>query len=97
MKLAQMFAGWVENDPDFEILAPVNLSLVCFRYSHPGMTEEQLNTSNKELLQKINATGEVYLTHTVLNGKYCIRLSVGQRNTEEKHVRRVWEIVKDVV
>jgi aromatic-L-amino-acid decarboxylase len=96
VKLAQLFAGWVENDPDFEILAPVNLSLVCFRYTNPELNEEHLNAINKDLLQKINATGEVYLTHTVLNGKYCLRLSVGQRNTEEKHVKRVWEIVKSI-
>jgi len=97
IKLAQLFASWVENDRDFEILAPVNLSLVCFRYTNPELNEEHLNARNKDLLQKINATGEVYLTHTVLNGKYCIRLSVGQRNTEEKHVKRVWEILKEVV
>ena len=96
IKLAQLFASWVENDRDFEILAPVNLSLVCFRYTNPELNEEHLNARNKDLLQKINATGEVYLTHTVLNGKYCIRLSVGQRNTEEKHVKRVWEILKSI-
>ncbi len=94
--LAQKFASWIREDGDFEILAPVNLSLVCFRYVKPGGSDTQLNESNKHLLERINASGEVYLTHTILNGKYCLRLSVGQRTTEEWHVKRVYELLKEL-
>ncbi|MFW5663783.1 MAG: pyridoxal phosphate-dependent decarboxylase family protein [bacterium] len=95
--LAQKFASWLRDMPGYEILAPVNLSLVCFRYRKPGLDEASLNDFNKKLLAEINASGEVYLTHTVLNGKYCLRLSVGQRTTEERHVRRVFELLEDFV
>jgi aromatic-L-amino-acid decarboxylase len=92
--LARQFAQWIEKDPDFEILAPVNLSLVCFRMVKPGLLTDELNDLNKRLLEKINSTGEVYLTHTILSSNYCIRLSVGQRNTQERHIRMVYEFCK---
>lgn len=95
--LAQKFASWIREDGNFEILAPVNLSLVCFRYVKDGVSDIQLNEFNKSLLEKINASGDVYLTHTVLNGKYCMRLSVGQRTTEERHVRRVFDLLKSFI
>lgn len=95
--LAHKFASWIREDGNFEILAPVNLSLVCFRYIKPGDSESQLNEFNKGLLEKINASGDVYLTHTVLNGKYCLRLSVGQRTTEERHVRKVFDLLKTFI
>ncbi len=94
VELAQKFASWIADDPRLEILAPVNLSLVCFRHIKPGLSEEQTNELNRQLLGSINASGEVYLTHTVLSGKYCLRLSVGGRTTEEVHVRKVYELLK---
>jgi aromatic-L-amino-acid decarboxylase len=93
--LANTFATWVKNDNSFEILAPVNLSLVCFRFRNNSMSEDELNEFNKILLEKVNTSGEVYLTHTVLSGKYCLRLSVGQRTTEEKHIRKVYDLLKE--
>ena len=95
INLAQEFAGWIEKDEEFEILAPVNLSLVCFRFVKPGQSEEELTALNKKLLKNINASGKVYLTHTVLNGRYCLRLSVGQRNTRVRHVEQVWDLIKE--
>lgn len=97
IQLANTFAGWIEAHPDFELLAPVNLSLVCFRYNNQKFSQEELNTFNPSLLEKINASGEVYLTHTVLNGNYCLRLSVGQRNTELQHVEKVWQIIQKAI
>jgi len=94
VSLANTFAELLKNDNSFEILAPVNLSLVCFRYRNNSMPEEELNEFNKKLLDNVNISGEVYLTHTVLSGKYCLRLSVGQRTTEEKHIRKVFELLK---
>ena len=92
--MAGQFASWIEADPDFEILAPQQLSLVCFRYNPGNLNEEQLTQANKELLEKVNSSGEVFLTHTSLKGTYCIRLSVGQRTTTIEHVRKVWTLLR---
>jgi len=92
LRLAQLFKGWIEENGNFELMAPVNLSLVCFRLND-GRKEKELNELNAKLLERINATGKVFLTHTTLRGKYVLRLVVGQRTTEEKHVRQAWEII----
>jgi aromatic-L-amino-acid/L-tryptophan decarboxylase len=97
VELARMFAQWIENDENFEILAPVQLSLVCFRYKNVGWDAQQHNDFNKILLEKINTTGKFYLTHTLLHGKFCIRLSVGQRTTEEQHIRKLWDTIRNLV
>lgn len=97
IKLAQDFAGWVDDDPGWETLAPVPLNTVCFRYlpdGWKGMDDEQVNQLNKELLDRVNAEGTMYLTHTKLFGKFTLRLAVGQTNTQEKHVKQAWEILK---
>ena len=94
LRLAKLFAGWLQNDSRFETMAPVSLSLVCFRLND-GRAESQLNELNAELLQKVNATGNVFLTHTALRGKYVLRMMIGQRTTTEKHVRQAWEIITD--
>ncbi len=94
---ARHFAGLIESSDTFEILAPVNLSLVCFRYNPGTITEEQLLILNQSLLDKINDSGQVYLTHTSLKGKYAIRLSVGQRTTEKRHVEKVWELLQEAI
>ncbi len=92
IRLAKLFQGWVEARPDFRILAPVDFSLVCFRFDD-GRPEADLNALNKTLLERVNAHGRVFMTHTVLNGRYTIRLVVGQRTTAERHVREAWEII----
>ncbi len=92
IRLADMFKGWVEADGRFELLAPVDLSLVCFRLND-GLGEAGLNDLNRRLLEKVNASGRVYMTHTSLKGKFTIRLVVGQRTTEECHVREAWDII----
>ena len=96
MRLASVFAGWVDNDPDFERLAPAPFSVVCFRAKPAGRewTEAELEALNQRLLDAMNATGEVFLSHTKLNGRYTLRLAVGNLRTEERHVRRAWEIAK---
>jgi aromatic-L-amino-acid decarboxylase len=92
IRLAQLFRGWVEAHATFEILAPVNFSLVCFRFND-GQGEAELNAFNARLMEAINKTGKVYLTHTTLKGKYALRLVVGQRTTQEHHVRAAWELI----
>ncbi len=90
--LAQKFKDWVEKHDCFELMAPVNLSLVCFRLND-GRGEEDLNRLNQEFLERLNRSGKVFLTHTTLRGKYVLRMAIGQRTTEEKHVREAWELM----
>ncbi len=93
LRLAQLFKSWVEEDSRFELMAPVPLSLVCFRLND-GRPEPELNKLNQKLLGRINATGRVFLTHTSLRDRYVLRLAIGQRTTQERHVRQAWEIIQ---
>ena len=95
--MARELAGWVAEDPAFELMAPVRFGLVCFRWRSAGRTEEELDALNARLLAEVNATRERYLTHTRLGGRYVIRLVVGQRATEREHVQRAWEAVRTAV
>jgi len=92
IRLAQLFAGWVRENAQFELMAPVPFSLVCFRFNDGG-EEQSLDALNKKLLESINATGEVFLTHTTLGGRYVLRLAIGQRTTTERHVREAWNLI----
>ena len=92
IRLAALVRGWVEEDGRFELLAPVDLALVCFRLND-GREESELNELNHRLLELVNASGPVFLSHTTLRGKYTLRLVVGQRTTEERHVRQAWDIL----
>lgn len=96
IRLAHLFAAWVDADPGFERLAPVPFSVVCFRAvpRDRPRSEEELEALNGRLLDAINATGEVFLSHTKLDGRYVLRLAVGNLRTEERHVRRAWEIAR---
>lgn len=93
LRLARLFRDWVEADQNFEVMAPVNVSLVCFRMND-GRSEDKLNELNRELLDRINATAKVFLTHTTLRGRYVIRMMIGQTNTREEHVRQAWNIIR---
>lgn len=95
LRLARLFKGWVEETPNFELMAPVRFGLVCFRLND-GRKEEALNRLNKELLDRLNATGKVYLSRTVLKGKFTLRMVIGQRTTAERHVRSAWELVRSI-
>jgi len=92
LRLAGLFRGWLEADRRFELLAPADLGLVCFRLND-GRDEAGLDALNRELLARINGTGRVFLTHTTLRGKFTVRLVVGQRTTRERHVGEAWEII----
>jgi len=85
--LAQEFARWVGESPEFELAAPVPLNLVCFR--HRGG-----EAANQKLLDRLNGSGELYLTHTKLDGKLALRMSIGQTQTEARHVRAAWEKIR---
>ncbi len=93
-------ARWLEeqvvNHHEFEIMAPVPLSLVCFRYRPSCVIgTEFLNRVNKELLDKLNATGRIFLTHTKLNGQYTLRMSIAGTHTTQQHVEKAWELIKE--
>jgi aromatic-L-amino-acid decarboxylase len=88
--LAQEFARWVGASNEFELVAPAPLNLVCF--AHKGGDEV-----NRRLLECLNQDGRIYLTHTVLNGRYTLRFCVGQTWTETGHVQRAWELITNAV
>lgn len=81
--LAREFAGWVRDDSRFELAAPVPLNLVCFR--HKGG-----DAANQSLMDRLNRSGDLYLTHTKLNDRFTLRLCIGQANTQRRHVERAW-------
>ena len=94
VRLAKEFAGWVDAHPQMERMAPVNFSVVCFRVRPEGVDDEsELERLNAAMLEKINASGEVFLSHTKLKGRYCIRIAVGNLQTGIDHVRRAFDLV----
>lgn len=95
IRLAQLFASWVQAAPDFEVVAPVPFSTVCFRAVPQQVPQAQWNELNERLMEAVNATGEAFLSHTKLNGRYIIRLAIGNIRTEERHIRRVWELLNE--
>jgi aromatic-L-amino-acid/L-tryptophan decarboxylase len=88
--LAQELAGWIRADARFELAAPVPLNLVCFR--HRGG-----EAVNQRIMDTLNASGQMYLTHTRLDGQLTLRLCIGQTNTERRHVVRAWQLIQNAV
>jgi aromatic-L-amino-acid decarboxylase len=86
IRLAQLFAGWVDEDPAWELVAPQRFSLVVFRRN--GTDEE-----NEAIVERANASGEIFLSHTRLEGRYVLRLAIGNARTTEDDVRRAWEVL----
>jgi len=99
IRLAQQFAQWVSQDPDFELLAPAPLSLVCFRAAPHSLKDDEggLDALNETLLDHVNASGEIFLSHTRLNGCYALRLVVGHIRTSEVHIARAWQLLRETV
>ena len=85
--LAALFEGWVREEPGWELTAPRPFALVCFR--RDGTDEE-----NEALLERVNRTGEIFISHTKLNGRYTLRLAVGNARTTEADVRRAWGVLR---
>jgi aromatic-L-amino-acid decarboxylase len=88
VRLAQEFAAWVREDDRFELAAPVPLNLVTFR--HKGG-----DGINQTIMDRLNRSGDLFLTHTKLNGKLTLRLCIGQTNTQARHVENAWKRIKD--
>lgn len=100
-RLAQLFASWVDASADWELMAPTPFALVCFR-ARPSRAEEtseggaqRLDALNEAIMHGVNATGKAFLSHTKLNDKLTLRLSVGNIRTTEKHVKQVWELLNE--
>jgi aromatic-L-amino-acid decarboxylase len=94
MRLARLFAGWVDGSPAFERLAPVPFSVVCFRARSNGLSEPEIDVLNERLLESINDTGEIFISHTKLDGRYTLRLAIGNLHTTEQHVARAWALLQ---
>jgi aromatic-L-amino-acid decarboxylase len=97
MDIARTCAKWIDDDPEFERLAPVPLSVVCFRWNpnRGTLTDANLDEANERILNAVNATGEVFLSHTRVRGRFALRIAVVHLNTTEAHVRRAWTLVRD--
>ena len=87
VRLAQLFAEWVRQDDRFELAAPAPLNLVCFR--HKGG-----DAANQTIMERLNRSGDLFLTHTKLSGKLTLRLCVGQTNTRSQHVEKAWRRIQ---
>jgi aromatic-L-amino-acid decarboxylase len=87
VRLAQLFASWVEAEPGWEIVAPQRFSLVAFRKD--GSDEE-----NEAIVERANRSGELFLSHTKLDGRYVMRLAIGNERTTEDDVRRAWDALR---
>ncbi|HSO29844.1 MAG TPA: hypothetical protein VLS28_08055, partial [Candidatus Sulfomarinibacteraceae bacterium] len=102
LEMAQTLAGWVDANPDFERLAPVSFSVVCLRYRPRDLAGRddqpevaaRLDDVNARLLDAVNATGKVFLSHTRLAGRFAIRVALGHIRAEDRHVALAWELLR---
>jgi aromatic-L-amino-acid/L-tryptophan decarboxylase len=97
LEMAQAFARWVDEHPDWERLAPVPFSTVCFRWRPAAgdLADDALDERNAAIMDAVNRTGEVFLSHTRMDGRFTIRIAIGNLRTEPHHVERAWAILRD--
>jgi aromatic-L-amino-acid decarboxylase len=94
-ELARTFAQWVADAGGWTLMAPVSFSLVCFRYTPPGMSDKDCDRLNESILHAVNGGGDVFLSHTKLDGRFTLRLAIGNIRTEEQHVALAWKRVRE--
>jgi aromatic-L-amino-acid/L-tryptophan decarboxylase len=87
VRLAELFEGWVRDEPGWEVVAPRPFSVVCFRREAP-------DDENAAILERVNASGEAFLSHTELDDRYVLRLAIGNARTTEADVRRAWDALR---
>ena len=87
VRLAELFEGWVRDEPGWEVCAPRHFSLVCFR-------RDGSDADNEGIVERVNRSGELFLSHTRLGGRYVLRLAVGNERTTEEDVRRAWAALR---
>jgi aromatic-L-amino-acid/L-tryptophan decarboxylase len=95
IQIAASLSATISSEPDFELLAPVTICVVCFRYAPPGYDDNEINSLNEKLNHILNDSGKLYLSHTVLNGKYTLRMVTAQTNVTASHVEKAWLRIKE--
>jgi aromatic-L-amino-acid decarboxylase len=93
--LARQLSLLISAEPDFELLVPVTLNTVCFRFHPQGVKEDILNSLNEKLNHMLNDSGKIYLTHTILKGRYTLRMVTGQTNVMLQHVEKAWDLIRN--
>ena len=93
ISIASQLSEIISKEPDFELLAPVVISVVCFRFNPEGYIEEKINEFNEKLNHLLNDSGKLYLSHTVLKGKYTLRMVTAQTNVTLEHVEKAWDLI----
>ncbi len=91
--LADALASWIRAEPEWEVVAPVPMSTVCFRHTPAGLSDVECDALNERLITQVNASGRVFVSHTVLDERYVIRLAIGNIRTEERHVAEAWRLL----
>jgi aromatic-L-amino-acid decarboxylase len=95
VRLARAVASWVDSEPRWERVAPVPFSTVAFRYAPPRSERgPDADAANLAIMERVNASGEAFLSHTRLREGICLRLSIGNLRTEERHLERTWELLR---
>lgn len=95
VEMARNLAAWIDAEPGWERVAPVPFSTVVFRFAPIGVPPEDVDRMNHAIMDEVNSGGEAFLSHTVLNGRYCLRIALGNLRTHWEHLERTWEILKD--
>ncbi|HEX9564809.1 MAG TPA: pyridoxal-dependent decarboxylase, partial [Gemmatimonadaceae bacterium] len=94
MAMAREFADWVRAEPGWVLSASPMFSLVCFRFAPGGVADDEADMLNERVLAQVNASGSVYLSHTRLNGRFVLRLAIGNVRTERSHVAQAWHLLR---
>jgi len=94
IQIAKTLAEKIAQEPDFEIMTPAILNTVCFRYIPVAGNEEKINKINEKLNHVLNDSGKLYLTHTILNNKYTLRMVTAQTNVTQQHVDKAWDLIR---
>ena len=95
VELAQALASWVDSAPEWERVAPAPLSLVAFRFISEKLDAAALDDANHRIMDRVNESGEAFITHTVVRGRTCLRVSIGNLKTTHAHVQRLWELLQE--
>jgi aromatic-L-amino-acid decarboxylase len=93
--LAREFASWVRAERGWEVMAPVPFSTVCYRHAPDGTSEDERERMNAAILEHVNASGKAFISHTKLNGRYALRLAIGNIRTERRHVEEAWRLLRE--
>jgi aromatic-L-amino-acid decarboxylase len=104
LALAAELAGWIDADPDFERLAPAPFGLVCFRWrparivgrEGEAAVAAELDAVNERLMNRLNETGRLFLSHTKVDGRFTLRIAIGNIRTERRHVEDAWRLVREL-